>query len=239
MNFLKFGDSKNYLVFLHGWGSDKNAFLWLKSFFQDFSLIFVDFPGFGESQEPDRVYNLNDYVKELKNILNGFDIENLILVGHSFGGRVAIKFSFLYQNDYKKFKLCLIDSAGILPRRNLSYYLKVYKYKRIKKKAEKNEKYKMRLNEFGSPDYKKLSPIMKKTFVKIVNEDLSFCAKNIVSETIIIWGKKDKETKIYMAKKLHKYINNSELYIFKNAGHFSYLDNKLDFLILLDTFSKN
>ena len=63
--------------------------------------------------------------------------------------------------------------------------------------------------------------------------------KKIRVKTFIIWGSKDKETKIFMARKLHKLIENSKLFVFENAGHFSFLDDKQEFLILLDTLCKN
>ena len=195
--------------------------------------------GFGKSAEPSVPYFLGDYVFELKNLLDKYDIEKLYLVGHSFGGRVAIKFAYLYQNEYSSFKLCLIDSAGVIPRRGLRYYFKILRYKCLKHKSNSSFKAKEKMKKMGSSDYKKLSPTMKKTFVNIVNEDLLPYAKFISVDTFIIWGKYDKDTKLYMAKKLHRAIKNSELFILDNAGHFSFLDNKLDFLILLDTFIKN
>ena len=133
----------------------------------------------------------------------------------------------------------MVDSAGILPRRGLGYYFKIYKYKRCKKKALNLRKYQEKLSKFGSNDYKLLSERMKQIFVHIVNEDLSMYAKYINSETLIVWGEKDKDTPIYMAKKLKRLIKNSELKIIENAGHFSFIDNKDEFLILLDTFLKN
>ena len=238
MKFLKFGTSKNFIVFLHGWAADKSSFLWLKNNFENFSLVFVDFPGFGESGEPDKPFFVADYAKCLKDLLDEFSIESLVLVGHSFGGRVAIKFLSLYQKEYQKTKLCLVDSAGIKPRRTIKYYYKVFIYKLLKKRAEKNPRYKECLFNFGSSDYRVLSPVMKQTFIHVVNEDLSKQAKQIVAETIIVWGSKDDETKLYMAKKLHKLIKNSELYVLKNAGHFSFLDKPVEFVYILDTFVK-
>jgi len=239
MKFLKFGNSKRYIVFLHGWGADKNSFLWVKNYFQDYSLLFVDFPGFGESSIPDGNYRLVDYVDELKFLLDEFEIDELVLVGHSFGGRVAIKFCFLYQDDYQKIKLCLIDSAGIKPRRGLKYYIKVKTYKRYKKKALFSDKYKTKLEKFGSNDYKNLPAEMRRIFVNVVNEDLTSCAKFIKCKTLIIWGDHDFETPKYMARKLNKLIVKSNLCFISNAGHFSFLDNKQEFLFLLDTFLKN
>lgn len=239
MKYLKFGDSKDYIVFLHGWGADKNSFLWVKKYFSNYSLIFVDFAGFGESKEPERPWSVFDYVCDLKNLLDKFEIESLLLVGHSFGGRVAIKFSFLFQNDYDEFKLCLVDSAGIKPRRSLKYYYKVFKFKLLKKIAKRVKFASKLLSKCGSSDYKVLSDVMKHTFKLIVNEDLSYEAKYITKPTIIVWGKCDRETKLYMAKKLNKFITYSKLYVLEGAGHYSFLDKSQDFLIILDTFIKN
>lgn len=239
MKYLKFGDSKKIIIFLHGWGANKESFLWTKDYFLNYSLVYVDFYGFGESVEPDYPFSVFDYTQSLKSLIDSFDVEELILVGHSFGGRVAIKYSFLYQNDYEKFKLCLVDSAGLKPRRNLMYYFKILKFKIIKKIAKRFKNYEKIISKYGSNDYKCLSLIMKETFKKVVNEDLSYDAKFITKQTIIIWGKNDKETKLYMAKKLNKLIIPSKLFILEDAGHFSFLDKREEFLFILDTFLKN
>ncbi len=239
MNYIKVGSSNNYIVFLHGWGADKNSFFWLKDYFKNYSLIFVDFAGFGESHEPDRPYYVSDYVDELKGLLDNFEIANLILVGHSFGGRVAIKYAFCYQYDYCKFGLVLVDSAGIKPRRGLAYKIKVARYKKCKKLANKAEKYAKMLNNFGSADYKAVSGIMRKTLVNVVNENLEVYAKAIKCDTILVWGTNDQDTKLYMAKKLLRLIKGSRLFLIEGAGHFSFLDNPNQFLIILDTFVKN
>lgn len=236
---MKFGNSKKFIVFLHGWGADKNSFLWLKDYFDGYSLVFVDFYGFGESSEPAKPYYLSDYVAGVYELISKFEVDELILVGHSFGGRVAIKFAFLHQFEYKVFKLCLVDSAGMKPRRGIKYHINVFRYKHLKQKAKLNSSLKTKLDKFGSSDYKKLSLVMKQTFVNIVNENLEYNAKIIVNPTLIVWGEKDRETKLFMARRLNKLIKNSKLEIIKDAGHFSFLDERQEFLILLDTFMKN
>ena len=133
----------------------------------------------------------------------------------------------------------MIDSAGILPKRNLCYRFRVFRYKRLKIKAKNNFRIKDKLSKFGSIDYKLLSPIMKHTFINVVNEDLTKFAKYIKSKTLIIWGDKDRETKPYMARRFNMLIKNSKLVFFKNSGHFSFLENKEEFAIILDTFLKN
>lgn len=240
MNFLKFGSSKKYIVFLHGWASDLNSFLWLKDYFvDDYSLIFLDFDGFGKTPEPKEPLSVSDYVLKLKALLDEFCVDELVLVAHSFGGRVAIKFLFYFQSQFKKVSLCLVDAAGIKPRRNLIYHLKVSKYKRLKNKQNKTQKDFEKLRKFGSDDYKVLSDVMKQTFVNVVNEDLSRCTKFLKCKTLIVWGTNDKETKPFMARKLNKLINGSKLIFLKDAGHFSFIEKKQEFIIILDSFLKN
>ena len=239
MKYLSFGDSKKVLVFLHGWGLSKEAFLWTKDYFDDYRKIYVDFAGFGESPEPDKVFCLSDYLTELKSLLDGFEIDKLVLVGHSFGGRVAVKFAYLYQNEYRDFKLCLVDSAGIRPRLSIAKRYKIWKYKRLNRKVDLSDDDRQKLKTMGSSDYQKLSDIMKGTFIKIVNEDLLPILKFVECDVCLIWGQKDKETKLWMARKMLRAFKNSELYIFKNCGHFAYADKPREFLIILDTFIKN
>ena len=215
--------------------------MWLKNYFEsEYSLVFLDFDGFGKTSEPKSPFSVFDYVQKLKNLLDEFDdIEELVFIAHSFGGRVAIKFLFFYQSDYKKVSLCLVDSAGIKPRRNLIYWFNVFRYKKLKNKKNKTSKDLEKLNSFGSSDYRQLSNVMKQTFVNVVNEDLSRFAKFIRCRTIIIWGEKDSETKPYMAKKLNRLIKGSNLIFLKNTGHFSFIENKQEFIIILDSFLKN
>lgn len=88
----------------------------------------------------------------------------------------------------------------------------------------------------GSKDYRVLSPVMKKTFQNVVNYDETYLLSDITADTAIFWGDKDKDTPLYMARKLNKKIKSSHLFLLTNAGHFSYLDNSGYFLKILSAF---
>lgn len=215
-----------FIFFLHGWGGDKNSFAIIKNHIAeiDRNMVFVSFAGFGNSKEPKVPFSLDDYVNDLVELIvkmaKGKSVD---IVCHSFGGRVAIllanKYPFLVN------KIMMIDGAGLKPKRGLKYFLKVRKYKRLKQKVLKGKADKSVLENYGSDDYKMLSPIMKQTFVNVVNQDLKNEAKQIKTQILLFWGEKDNETPLYMAKKYKKLLKNSNLIIVKNAGHFSYLDN--------------
>lgn len=169
---------------------------------------------------------LNDYVESILSIVEHYKMSDIILVGHSFGGRVAIKFAS--KHSYLLEKMVLVDSAGIKPKRKLNYYLKIFRHKL--------------LNCFniahtaGSSDYRKLNQVSKQTFKNIINEDLTNLTKKITLPVLIFWGGKDKETPIYMARKLYKNLADSTLIVFKNVGHYSYIERPNEFYMLLKSY---
>ena len=226
----------NYIFFLHGWGGDKNSFTIIKNCIEEnFNMVFVSFSGFGLSKEPLIEYKLNNYVEELESLIKQISDGNKInIVCHSFGCRVATR--LINRNPLLVEKLIIVDGAGVKPKRSLKYYYKIAKYKRQKNKVLKGKADSKTLDKYGSTDYKNLSRIMKQTFVNIVNEHQNNEFKNITCKTLIYWGKNDKETPLYMAKFIHKSIKNSVLIVKKNSGHFSYIENYIDFTNHLEEF---
>jgi len=220
-----YGESHKAVVFLHGWGGNCESFKFVKEKLEsNIKTVFIDFPPFGKSDEPAEIFSMQDYVNICIKIFEINNIQKPILIGHSFGGRVAIMLASL---GYAS-KLILVNSAGIKPKFNLKKYLKIKTYKLLKKIGCTVKS--------GSKDYLQLSSNMKKTFVNIVNTFLEKYAILIVIPTIIYWGKKDRETPLYMAKKLNKLIKNSELVVLDNAGHFSYLFNVNHFTKTINSF---
>ncbi|WDU83729.1 alpha/beta fold hydrolase [Caloramator sp. Dgby_cultured_2] len=96
-----------------------------------FEVYAIDFPGFGQSSLPSKAWGVGDYTDMLNKLFDKLNIEKASLIGHSFGGRVSIMFSALYPEKVEK--VVLVDSAGIIPKRTLKYYFKVYKFKLFKK----------------------------------------------------------------------------------------------------------
>lgn len=230
INYETLGDKGDWIVFLHGWAGSIESFEIIAKHFQSTnSCLLIDFPPFGKSEEPYEVWDINTYEQLLLHITDILQIKTFSIVAHSFGGRVAIKFASDYNE--KVDKLLLVDSAGIKPRFNIIKYLKVKKYKLAKK-------LKLKTSQYGSADYQQLTPLMKKTFVNIVNFDVSPLLKQIVCGTLIINGKNDTETPLYMAKKLNRKIANSALIVFDDCGHFSYIEDYERFIAISKSFLK-
>lgn len=225
VNYEIVGSGECELVFLHGWGGEIDSFKFICKYLKnEYRALFIDFPPFGKSTEMQKPWTIFDYAELVLEIMRKEKFKKPIIIGHSFGGRVA---SILASGGYAQ-KLMLVDSAGLKPKRTLNYHLKRLNNK-IRTKLGKKTK--------GSADFEALSPIMKKTFVNIVNTFLEKYVININIPTIIFWGQKDKETPLYMAKRFKRLIKNSELVIIKNAGHFAYLQDLNTFVNVLNLFA--
>ena len=217
------------IIFLHGWGRSGDDFDMQASFFKDRTILTIDFPPFGRSQQDIKGWNIFTYAGLLMSLCDHLNIETADFIGHSFGGRIliivaAVKRSLVHS-------CILVDSAGMKPRRSLKYKfnLALYKFKR---------KLGLKSLRQGSPDYAKLSPEMKETFKSIVGTYLEPYAQKIANKTLIVWGRLDNETPLYMAKRLNKLIKNSKLVVLENGGHFSFIDCPLEFYNIVNEFLK-
>lgn len=236
MNYLYKKNKLKTILFLHGWGGSIESFRSIADFLYDYgySILLVDFLGFGQSEEPPKNFTIYDYAKSVKNLLKDLQIDDFYIVAHSFGGRVTS----IINQDFKIDKMVLTGSAGLKTRFSLINKFKILKYKLAKflvkiKIVDKNI-----LKKYGSLDYKNLSDDMKQVFVNVVNEDLKKYIKNIKSNTLLYWGDKDTETPLYMGKRFKKFIKNSRLYIV-NGSHFAYIENSFEFQnLVLEFFNK-
>lgn len=215
------------VVLLHGWGVDSKIFDSLIENFPERNFLSIDFPPFGESDKYISDWNIFSYVGMFMSLCDHLHIDKCDVLGHSFGGRIAIITSVVKRSLVHS--CILVDSAGMKPKRSLKYYINIFRYKLYKRLGKD-------LSSFGSSDYKNLSPQMKKTFNSIVNLNLEDYAKKMNVKTLIIWGKKDKETPMYMAKRLNKKIKKSTLKVIDDAGHFPFLDCPLEFYKILNEF---
>lgn len=243
--YENFNGFKNTIFLIHGWGMDHCTF---KKIYKDiekkYNVICIDLIGFGESDMMNDAFSLDDYSEMIKELIEIYDkkynLENLYLLGHSFGGRVIVKYLNSYNNHLIK-GIILCSSAGIKNKSFKKYY-NIYKYK-LKKRIYKtlsyiSVRYKNKLdyllNNSGSRDYIGLNSVLKQTMSKAVGEDLFFKLKNIKVKTILAWGRNDSVTPLKEAFLFKKEIENSKLIIFENSGHFPYIDEENKFIGVID-----
>ncbi len=238
--------SGDLIVLLHGWGSNIKLFANLIDLLsRKYTVVAMDMPGFGESQEPPSAWCVDDYVNFVIDFLKGYNTKQVMLLGHSFGGRVIIKLNSRKDLPFEVTKVILVDSAGILPPKSNKKSFRTYYYKagkaflsnkfvqKIAPDALENFRKKM-----GSADYAAASPLMRQVLVKVVNEDLEPLLPNIKCPTLLVWGVNDTATPLSDGEKMEKLIPDAGLVKLENAGHYSFLEQQFTFNRVMCSFMK-
>ena len=215
-------DKRDTVIFLHGWGGDASAFYFCAERLKgEMRCVLADCAGFGKSAEPRAPYTVADYAADVLSLADGLGAERFALVGHSFGGRVALELAAHHPERVRA--LALVDAAGLRPRRKPAYYLRVAVHKVLKRLGGRGLR--------GSSDYRALSPVMKATFVNVVNYDQTPLLPLVSCPAAVFWGKDDRDTPPYMAKKFACGIKDSALFML-DGGHFAYLTDPAFFPVL-------
>lgn len=230
VSVLQAGSGKD-LVFLHGYLASKESFYPQITYFSRFYRVTAfDFLGFGQSDPLMRPFSVSDYCDWTEEMLHKLNIVFPHVIAHSFGGRVAIK--CLSRGElFDKAVLC--GCAGIVKKRTLSYRVKVKTYRFVKKIAPRYAE-----KKFGSAEYKTLSPVMRESYKKIVNEDLRADACKIARPVLFVNGANDTQTPVSSARIYTACVQNSSLYIMDGCGHFAHLDDPLAFNLAAEEFFK-
>ncbi|MGL5831187.1 MAG: alpha/beta fold hydrolase [Candidatus Altimarinota bacterium] len=228
--YQKAGQGKP-LFFWHGWGGSKESWNDLMGQLKglDREMVAIDFPGFGDSDLPKKAWGVEDYYLLMEHFIKegNFDLKNgFDLAVHSFGGRVALKM-FEYEYLSKKLDhLILIAAAGIKPRMTVKRKLLgmmagvgkvVFGLPVLKSLAGGLKKVLYKLA--GSSDYLKTEGVMRETFLKVIDEDLSQNLSKINQPTLIIWGDQDSYVPLDDAKLMEAKIEGSELKVIKGGRH--------------------
>lgn len=202
-------DAPQSILFLHGWGSSKEA---MKSAFSktfpEYRHIYVDLPGFGHSSIP-MILDTQAYADIISLFLEQMHTQPVMVFGHSFGGKVA---TLLNPKT-----LVLLSSAGILAPKSLNVKMKIWLFKRLKYFLPKRF-YKL----FATKDVDGMSQMMYEILKKVVNEDFSSLFMQRKQSTYLFWGKTDTATPLQSGEKMHQLIENSYFYPLE-GDHFFFL----------------
>jgi len=199
------------LVFLHGWAKNKGDYApLLRSLSPNVKVFPLDLPGFGT--EPIlKAMDLDDYAQFVTRFIKKNNLGSVIVGGHSFGGRVAIKLTLNYPELVKK--LILVDSAGIERKSLKTKILQIFAAitpTRIKELARPL---------VGSKDYLASVGLVRETMKNIVAENLEPDLSKIAVPTLIVWGDRDHTTPLWQGNLMHKLINRSQMVIIPGGDH--------------------
>ena len=217
------------ILILHGWGSTMSGgkYTQLKHLLakKGFRVFTPDLPGFGKNPLQKEVLVFQDYIRFVHEfITKSIRAKKIILLGHSFGGRIAIRFTSEYPHLVER--LILTGASGIprpLPslKKKLVYSItKVtrpifsvppfsYFYKLFRKAV---------YYSIGEMDYYKAGNLSE-TFKNVYRVSILPDLKHITIPTLIVWGENDTFTPLVDGRVIHEGIKSSRLIVFPDTTH--------------------
>lgn len=210
------------VILLHGWGQNISMMEPIQRALEsDFHVFNLDFPCFGKSGIPSEVWGVEDYKDFLRELVLKYNLEEPVLIGHSFGCRVAIR----YAAEYPVRKMVLTGAAGIKPKQSFAVKSKIAAYKTVKHLLDLpgiNHYSEQIKSMFGSEDYKNADGMTRQIFVKCVNDDVSGILEKITIPTLLIFGSNDEATPVWMGKMMEAKMKDAALILFEEDDHYAY-----------------
>jgi len=223
---------KKTLLCLHGWGGSKDSFTELRDALKgtDIEILTPDLPGFGDEPEPVRPWTTDDYADWVVNWLakeqeaRSNRQEEIFLIGHSHGGRIAIKLAAGHMLPIGHLFLCA--SAGIRHPRHFKrmigltlaktgkFFLSIPGMRHLQPVGKAFLYRLVRVH-----DYEKASPVMRDTLINVTEEDLRPLLQTIDVPTDIFWGTEDQMTPIADGYLMAKKIPGSALHTYPGVRH--------------------
>lgn len=211
------------LLLIHGWNtSDLYMEVFIRPFSSRFNIISLDL-----FSDINKEYTIDSFIEEIHQIVEQYSSDNLVIIGHSFGGKLAYFYSLKYPVEL----LVLLAPSLIKPHFSFKRVLKVRLYKIAKK-------FHLPIPKFlrGSKDYQNAKGLMKKTFLNCYGYYIKEVDQK--NTNVIVFGfKKDDQVKKYQILKIKKYLPNSRIIMYK-GNHFSYLDYVKEIVLIVNEYFK-
>jgi pimeloyl-ACP methyl ester carboxylesterase len=229
INSVRYGDKGDVVLMMHGWGLNLDSMRILGELLGKWNqVIIVDLPGFGKSPKPDADWDTIQYAERMAKYIDEQNISPAHLIGHSFGGRVAIRMASRFPDRVKS--VVLINAHGLQRQLTGKRKWKSMRTKFLSKTCKFIDGIfgtKIYLNwftpKFGSSDYLNAGP-MKNIMVKAVTEDVTPDAQKVQAPTFMLYGEKDDETPVEFGQRYKALIKNSQLVVLPGKDHFPFMD---------------
>ena len=249
VNYAVKGEGE-YVFILHGWGANLEVYNSVADVLAEkYTVVSFDFPGFGKTPEPPEIWDVSAYADFTEKFISSFGQSKVILMGHSFGGRVILKLVSKENLAFSVSKILFVDSAGVMPKRSKKqnfrtriykagkFFLSLYPVRKMFPDALENLR-----KKFSSADYASASEKMRGVLVKTVNDDLTPLMKNVKCTTLLIWGVNDTATPYSDEEIFEREISSGGADVgiakIENAGHYSFLDQPYVFGKIIRSFLK-
>lgn len=212
------GTQSPTVVALHGWGRSRHD--WSDAL-RGLDALAVDLPGFGATPEPPHAWSVAEYAQQLAPLLSA--ATPVVLVGHSFGGRVACRMAADHPAAVRALVLTgvpLLRSTAPRARSPLAYRV----LRTLRRRGLVPESWLERgRRRYGSADYRNASGVMRDVLVKAVNEDYAdslAVLRDAGVPVTLLWGEADDQVATSVAREAQRLLGSTAtLEVVPGSGH--------------------
>ncbi len=218
------------LVVLHGWGQSKKDWDNIVSMFPENQITVLDLPGFGSEPLVSPDWGIPEYATWVEKKITEMNEKEIVLIGHSFGGRIA---SMVAMKNPSWLKALILYAAPCIYRPSFTILFKIRVYKILKALGLKKKK--TSNTELNSAEEEGLGKIFRKAVVFDQTETL----KEISIPTLILWGENDSVSSVEIGKEMDELIPHSKLTTLQNLGHNIHIENPTLFYGTVKNYVEN
>ncbi|CAB4635322.1 unannotated protein [freshwater metagenome] len=209
----KFGSGAPRIIALHGWGRSGKDF---ERILAGQVGLAVHLPGFGPAAHPTGAWSTADYADQLALALRG--LGPVIVVGHSFGGRVALRLAARAPELVSALVLTGVPLTRVNAPKPAPLAFRIAKVLHAKKLIPEATMERYR-RKYGSQDYRNARGVMREILVKTVAEDYLDDATRVVAPVTMVWGEFDAPAPLAAAEKALEYFPRATLRVVPGASH--------------------
>ncbi|HET7488926.1 MAG TPA: alpha/beta fold hydrolase [Acidimicrobiales bacterium] len=210
------GAGRPSVLALHGWARTSADFA---ATLDGLDAIALDLPGFGATPAPPEPWGAARYAEAVAAVLDELALPAVVL-GHSFGGRVAVHLAAAHPEAVAGLVLTgapLVRRPGTAARKPaLAYRVGRALHRRHLLPESRMEALRRR---YGSRDYLAASGVMRGVHVKVVNETYEGQLAAVACPVALVWGDDDAEVPVAVAEAAAGHLANATLTLVPGAGH--------------------
>jgi pimeloyl-ACP methyl ester carboxylesterase len=218
----RWGESPPAVVALHGWRRTHADFarsLGPRSPGGALPVVALDLPGFGASPEPPAPWGSPEYGEVVARVVEGLGAGPVVVVGHSLGGRVAVR---LAAKRPELVRGLVLTGAPVAPRhgpppRPAAAYRVARRLHRLGVLPEALMERARRRH--GSADYRAATGVMRQVLVRMVGESYEADLTRLRGPVELVWGDDDTAAPVEGARRLAEALPGARLTVCPGAGH--------------------
>lgn len=214
-----FGTGTPAVLALHGWARTHRDFsaVLAPSGAEPLDAIALDLPGFGATPAPAEPWGSREYAEHVALVLSQMATP-VVVLGHSFGGRVAVELAAARPNDVAALVLTGVPLIRRLGRRRVPLPFRAGRWMHRAGLISEVRMEALR-QRYGSTDYRAAEGVMRQVLVRSVNESYEEALGAVRCPVTLVWGDDDAVVPVDVARTAASVLHDSRLIVLPGAGH--------------------